>query len=139
MLRHEFGGDWTTEKLTCLRKYLNAYRTIFTNNPKARFYITHYVDAFAGTGYRSVREEKKSAQIPLFLQDDEGTEEAISYLKGSAQISLEVESPFDHYWFVEKKRAIRSGVEDTKTKLPGDNQPNTHSSGRRKRLFNGLV
>ena len=54
MIEHVFGGDWTEDKLTRLSKYLNAYRRIFTTNPNASFLKTRYVDAFAGTGSRTV-------------------------------------------------------------------------------------
>jgi three-Cys-motif partner protein len=52
MVDHTFGGAWTERKLQCLRKYLEAYRTIFNRNPRARYFHTWYVDAFAGTGSR---------------------------------------------------------------------------------------
>ena len=51
---HEFGGDWTTDKLERVRKYLQAYTVIFNRNPRAKKLHTIYVDAFAGTGYRSL-------------------------------------------------------------------------------------
>lgn len=35
MVEHAFGGSWTEEKLTRLRKYLEAYTVIFTKNPAA--------------------------------------------------------------------------------------------------------
>ncbi len=46
---HLFGGDWTAEKLERVRKYLVAYATIM----KAKRFRFAYIDAFAGTGYRS--------------------------------------------------------------------------------------
>lgn len=48
-----FGGDWTIEKLKRLRKYLVAYATIM-NKQNYRF---AYIDAFAGTGYRTLKQE----------------------------------------------------------------------------------
>src|SRR6185437_11426333 len=51
---HKFGGSWTETKLECLRKYLNAYRKIFTQNQRARYFKTWYVDAFASTGSRLI-------------------------------------------------------------------------------------
>lgn len=45
-----FGGHWTQEKLEKLEKYLRAYTRIFERNPRAAFFDTTYVDAFAGTG-----------------------------------------------------------------------------------------
>ena len=53
MSEHKFGGDWTEIKLGRLQQYLNAYRTIFSANPRAQHFTTWYVDAFAGTGSRS--------------------------------------------------------------------------------------
>jgi hypothetical protein len=38
MVEHSFGGPWTERKLKCLRDYLSAYRTIFTGNPRARYF-----------------------------------------------------------------------------------------------------
>jgi len=52
MHKKSFGGDWTEEKLKRLSAYLRQYRRIFTKNPKAQFFQTIYVDAFASTGYR---------------------------------------------------------------------------------------
>ena len=40
MLKHEFGGDWTDEKLDCLREYLPAYARIFRSNLRARYFTT---------------------------------------------------------------------------------------------------
>jgi hypothetical protein len=48
---HVFGGDWTEIKLDCRKKYLPAYRQIFTSNSKARYFNTGYVDAFAATRF----------------------------------------------------------------------------------------
>ncbi|MFH0920105.1 MAG: hypothetical protein V1913_07055 [Fibrobacterota bacterium] len=45
---HNFGGDWTSQKLEKVRKYLHAYATIMS---KKHFHFA-YIDAFAGTGYR---------------------------------------------------------------------------------------
>ena len=94
---HDFGGVWTEDKLNRLRKYLPAYTRIFKSNPKAQFFNTIYVDAFAGTGYRAA---KKKSKAPLF--GDTKDEGARSFLKGSARIALEVEPPFDQYIFVEE-------------------------------------
>ncbi len=63
---HQFGGDWTQEKLERLRKYLRAYMTIFTANEWARHYTTYYVDAFAGTGSRKSGETDPVSTLSLF-------------------------------------------------------------------------
>jgi three-Cys-motif partner protein len=95
---HSFGGPWTERKLKCLRDYLNAYRTIFTANPRARYFRTWYVDAFAGTGSRSTA----AADMPLL--DIYNDAEAQAYQEGSAKIALGLSSPFDRYLFIEKAR-----------------------------------
>jgi three-Cys-motif partner protein len=93
---HQFGGPWTEEKLERLTKYLSAYTTIFTRNPKAATLTTIYVDAFAGTGYRSSSKPEAST-LPLFEDD-----EASAFQKGSASIALETAPPFDAYLFIDE-------------------------------------
>jgi three-Cys-motif partner protein len=95
---HRFGGSWTEEKLDRVRQYLTAYTTIFTKNPRAATLRTIYVDAFAGTGYRTSSSARGSSpSLPLFEDDD-----AVSFQKGSAHIALETEPPFDPYLFIEQ-------------------------------------
>ena len=48
---HSFGGDWTSTKLAVIAKYLSAYVDVLKNQS----FITAYIDAFAGTGYRTMR------------------------------------------------------------------------------------
>lgn len=90
MGKHQFGGDWTEAKLDRLKQYLVAYRAIFSKNPKAQFYKTCYVDAFAGSGYR----------LPSAADPTDPDEQA--YRKGSARIALEIEPPFDEFIFIEQ-------------------------------------
>jgi three-Cys-motif partner protein len=96
---HQFGGDWTEDKLDRIRKYLPADATIFRGNPAARYLTTVYVDAFAGTGYRVA---KSKSAAPLFGESEES--EARRFLKGSARIALENEPPFDYYLFIEENK-----------------------------------
>ncbi|MEJ2302269.1 MAG: three-Cys-motif partner protein TcmP [Anaerolineales bacterium] len=95
---HQFGGDWTNEKLERVRKYLQAYTTIFNANPRAQKLHTVYVDAFAGTGYRTSRDSLVQ-DVPLFEVVEEDNQ---AFLKGSARIALEVEPPFKEYVFIER-------------------------------------
>jgi len=95
--QHQFGGAWTEEKLNRVRKYLAAYTTIFTQNPRAATLRTIYVDAFAGTGYRTTSSQHTSTVPPLFADED-----AALWQQGSAAIALETEPPFDHYLFIEQ-------------------------------------
>lgn len=98
-----FGGDWTEDKLERLSKYLRAYTKIFDKNVKAQYLRTIYVDAFASTGSRatSLKEGDQS----------ETDEEAQSFLKGSAQIALEVEPRFNQYLFIEKDKQRAAELE----------------------------
>lgn len=95
MLEHEFGGDWTDHKLAKVRAYLPAYMKVLSD----KGFKTGYIDAFAGTGYRTSR--------PI-CQDDPGLFEEIeasdaqSYSDGSARIALQVNPPFDSYIFIER-------------------------------------
>jgi three-Cys-motif partner protein len=103
MAEHKFGGDWTEIKLSRLQKYLKAYRHIFTQNEKARYFKTWYVDAFAGTGSRtpSSTPTEHAALFDDVYEDAETTK----YLDGSAKIALGLPEPFDHYFFIEKSKS----------------------------------
>jgi len=115
MAVHEFGGAWTTEKLERLRKYLVAYTTIFSKNPKAQNLITIYVDAFAGTGYRN-KPTKTDPDAPLFPELTEP--ETVDFLKGSARIALEVDPPFNQYLFIEQDTEHTRELEKLKVQFP---------------------
>jgi three-Cys-motif partner protein len=84
-----------------LRNYLREYTKIFTRNPGARYFTTIYVDAFAGTGTRvdSASRQTKAARSTLV---EEECAEAEKLQKGSAQIALEIEPPFDQFLFIEQ-------------------------------------
>ena len=68
----EFGGDWTDQKLSVLRKYLDAYTTALSRLD----FRTVYIDAFAGAGAREV-------------EDAEGKR----FIEGSAAVALNVNTP----------------------------------------------
>ena len=80
----EFGGQWTLDKLDILEKYLDAYTTALKNQP----FRLMYIDAFAGTG-----------EISLRNQDEDARE----FIEGSARRALRItDKPFDRLVFVEK-------------------------------------
>lgn len=112
---HAFGGNWTDEKLKRLAKYLHAYTTIFRGNPKARMLTTTYVDAFAGTGYRT-RGQRLDDGTMLFKELSEP--ESVKFLKGSARIALEVEPPFANYIFIEKDSEHAAELEKLEQEFP---------------------
>jgi three-Cys-motif partner protein len=91
---HSFGGDWTDVKLQILGEYLRSYTTALKNQ---RF-KTAYIDAFAGTGYRSRGEgdERES----LFPDVDDAPPDTL--LDGSAQIALKTVPRFGRYIFIER-------------------------------------
>jgi three-Cys-motif partner protein len=62
MEKQTFGGDWTEEKLTRVRKYLVAYSTILSKQPYFKY---AYIDAFAGTGYRTLKNEDEQDTLLL--------------------------------------------------------------------------
>ncbi|HYG63914.1 MAG TPA: three-Cys-motif partner protein TcmP [Thermoanaerobaculia bacterium] len=92
---HRFGGDWTTTKLEILKHYLRGYTTALKKTP----FKTAYIDAFAGTGYRTLR-QKDFGESPLYPDLIEAAPQAL--LDGSARMALQVEPPFNRYIFVEK-------------------------------------
>jgi three-Cys-motif partner protein len=99
MVEPQFGGPWTEDKLSRLRKYLGAYMTIFSTNPRARMLKTVYVDAFAGTGFRREFPSETAGEDLLFDISSDSDAEALR--KGSAQVALETTPPFSEYIFIE--------------------------------------
>jgi three-Cys-motif partner protein len=116
MAKHVFGGDWTSDKLERVRKYLCAYTTIFKNNPRAAYFTTIYVDAFAGTGERveSAGHRPKAAAV----LDDEDLADADALQKGSARIALEVDPPFDQFLFIERSAKRVKELEKLRSEFP---------------------
>lgn len=95
-------GPWASEKLDCLRKYLEAYTTILS---RQQFRGYFYIDAFAGPGSLKLRQERAGGpgqrallQVAEHATRDTGEEE---YISGSPRVALELERPFTHYVFIE--------------------------------------
>lgn len=103
---HVFGGDWTTQKLQVLSKYLESYTTALKDKPTPdRPFRKAFIDAFAGSGYRSIRNStESSAQEDLFPELEAADTQSL--LDGSARLALSIDPPFDKYIFIEKN-AIR--------------------------------
>src|SRR5690554_7513878 len=83
-----FGGDWTTEKLERVKKYLQAYVRIM-NKQNFRFL---YIDAFAGTGYVELKDKQEDKIASLLL--DLAKAEPQRFIQGSAQVALQIEPSF---------------------------------------------
>lgn len=106
-----FGGDWTEQKLAMLKGCLEHYQKVMKYQP----FRLVYVDAFAGTGYRELKEMPDSDQL-LFPELAE--EEPQKFLEGSARIALQVEPPFAEYVFIEKAKMRAAELGKLKKTFP---------------------
>jgi three-Cys-motif partner protein len=109
---HQFGGDWTSRKLEILAAYLADYRKALKNQP----FTLAYIDAFAGTGYRTPQTPDDPGSLPLF--PDLAAPEPQALLDGSARLALQVEPPFDSYVFIERNRERCEALESLKSDFP---------------------
>jgi three-Cys-motif partner protein len=110
-MSHDFGGDWTDEKLERVRKYLVAYATIM-NKQRFRF---AYVDAFAGTGYRTLKQNENPEEL-MFPEIAE--QESQRFLDGSVRIALRVEPRFHKYIFIENDEKRFQDLEKLRAEFP---------------------
>lgn len=108
---HRFGGDWTTTKLDILRHYLGAYAKVLKNQS----FKTAYIDAFAGTGYRTMRQSGGDGGL---LFPDLAEEAPQELLEGSARMALQVEPRFDRYIFIEKDSTRCGQLEELRNEFP---------------------
>jgi three-Cys-motif partner protein len=109
MSDHEFGNVSTDLKLSLIESYLKAFNTAL----RPQFSELWYIDAFAGTGERVV----KQSAIPADLLP--GIAEKIERRRGSAQIALDIFPPFDRVIFMEKKRSYCTALERLKSQYEG--------------------
>jgi three-Cys-motif partner protein len=117
---HQFGGDWTTTKLDVLAKYLASYTTALKDKPsKERPFRKGYIDAFAGSGYRSARhDDARGESSQALLLPDLAEEEPQELLDGSARLALKTEPRFDRYVFIERSAERCAQLEALKTTFP---------------------
>lgn len=104
---HEFGGQHTELKLSIIEGYLNAFTTAL----RPHFKNLWYIDAFAGSGTRTVRTERQGATLV-----EKPVEEVVERRRGSAQIALDVKPEFDFIVFIEKNRNYVAALEDLRAK-----------------------
>lgn len=109
---HRFGGDWTTKKLEILRSYLSAYAKVLKNQP----FKTAYIDAFAGTGYRILK-QTETDEGGLFFPDL-AEEAPQKLLEGSARMALQLKPRFDRYIFIEKDPDRARQLEELRSDFP---------------------
>src|ERR1035437_6258095 len=90
---HEFGGQHTELKLSIVESYLKFFSTALTQH----FPNLIYIDAFAGTGKRTVRVEARAGNLL-----DEAVQESVEQRRGSAQIAIDVVPHFTKLFFIEQ-------------------------------------
>jgi three-Cys-motif partner protein len=110
MLVQSFGGTWTDQKLKKVSDYLPAYMHVL----QGKGFKVGYIDAFAGTGYRTLR--SACPDMPGLFEELED-EDAQSYRDGSARMALRTIPPFDKYIFIEKDSKKCAELEGLKTEF----------------------
>src|SRR5580692_10912724 len=108
---HEFGGVSTDLKLSLVGGYLRGFTTAL----RGKFELC-YVDAFAGTGERTVRHAEQQASL-LEPSKAETTEQR----RGSARIAIETDPPFDRLVFMDLKKRHCEALEQLKQEYPNRN------------------
>lgn len=109
---HRFGGDWTTKKLQVLGGYLSSYTTALMRADFKKAYI----DAFAGSGYRTPPKGRQSDEPVLFPDLAEAGPQAL--LDGSARLALQTAPRFDTYIFIERNARRCESLEALKMEFP---------------------
>lgn len=112
-VEHRFGGSWTEIKLNAVTDYLSFYTQALKSVPSPTDpFETWYVDAFAGTGDRTV--EKYASEL---FAEQPGALDRIR-LEGSARRAIGVHPPFRHLVFIEKDRSRFAALEGLKAEFP---------------------
>jgi three-Cys-motif partner protein len=106
---HEFGAQHTELKLSLIEQYLRQ----FTLALRSKFPELWYIDAFAGTGSRTVRTDAKDGD--LF---DKPAPEQIEQRRGSAQIAIDVTPPFQRLIFIDSKPSHCKALRELAAKHP---------------------
>src|SRR5437762_5994543 len=106
---HEFGGQHTELKLSIVEKYLRAYSSALRN----KFTQLWYIDAFAGTGKRTVKVEARGED--LFESE---VPESVEQRRGSAQIAIDIEPPFHRLIFIESKPKYCKALRELAAEYP---------------------
>jgi three-Cys-motif partner protein len=110
---HRFGGSWTEIKLNAVSDYLNFYTGALKARPSPNDpFETWYVDAFAGTGDRTVEDRPEG----LFTGGEGLFDRA--RLEGSARRALAIDPPFRHLVFIEKDASRFAALERVRSEFP---------------------
>lgn len=106
-----------------IAKYLSAYIDALKNQS----FVTAYIDAFAGTGYRTMRRERdEDTPNETLLFPDLATDEPQQLLDGSARLALKargsgpegVLARFNRFIFIERDAARCRELEALKDEFP---------------------
>lgn len=111
---HRFGGDWTSAKLDVLAGYLASYTKALKDTPFKKAYI----DAFAGTGYRTLRGSEADPALSGLLFPDLAESAPQELLDGSARRALRVSPQFDRYIFIERHGQRCAQLEALRDEFP---------------------
>lgn len=110
---HRFGGGWTEIKLDAVSDYLTFYARALQAKPSPdNPFETWYVDAFAGTGDRTVDVDAAG----LFATP--GCTPEQMRLDGSARRAIGIAPPFRHLVFIEKDAGRFAALQALKTEFP---------------------
>lgn len=110
---HRFGGGWTAIKLDAITDYLGFYTNALKAKPSPESpFETWYIDAFAGTGDRTVEVEGGD----LFTAQDATTEQL--RLVGSARRAIAIDPDFRHLVFIEKDTKRFAALQGLKSGFP---------------------
>jgi len=109
--KHTFGGSWTNQKLERVKKYLSAYTTALKHQP----FQLAYIDAFAGTGYRTLKAVDETTEL-MFPELAE--KETQQFIEGSARVALQTLPRFLKYIFIEKRGKHIPELEKLKEEFP---------------------
>jgi three-Cys-motif partner protein len=111
---HQFGGDWTAQKLEVLSGYLGAYTKVLKHQP----FRTAYIDAFAGSGTIDAHRDGEPPTPQSLLFPELVAEEPKKLLDGSARIALQTQPRFDKYIFIERRPDRCAELERLKSEFP---------------------
>jgi three-Cys-motif partner protein len=107
---HEFGSVSTDLKLSLVEGYLKAFATAL----RPKFPELWYIDAFAGTGVRTIKH--KAVEARGFLPE---IAERVEQKRGSARIALDTTPAFDRLVFMDKKRSHCEALQSLAAGFPG--------------------
>ena len=112
---HVFGNISTDLKLSMVGNYLRAFTTALKDKPSpSRRFALWYVDAFAGTGERTL----KLAPREPGLWEPSAEAQTIAR-RGSARIAIDTNPPFDRMIFLERKQSHVAALKELAREFPG--------------------